>query len=117
MDECNSFREKVKEPYNDIVLFGGVDYLFTLPKEIGINDHKIISVYIDQLQFSPSKKYLSSVVSPTASWSMDSNMFAVLSSDGTSIIDQHRELWRANIDGTQAEKWLEKVDMIEFWEP
>jgi Tol biopolymer transport system component len=76
------FTKKVNDNYNDIILFGGVDHFFTLPREIGINNNKIIAVYADNFNFSPSKKWISFIVSPTASWSMDSNMLCVISSDG-----------------------------------
>ncbi|WP_243299268.1 hypothetical protein [Bacillus litorisediminis] len=33
---------------------------------------------------------------------------------GTSIIDRDKDLWKANPDGTGAEKWIEKVEVIEF---
>ncbi|HZG71525.1 MAG TPA: hypothetical protein VEY51_08295, partial [Chondromyces sp.] len=34
---------------------------------------------------------------------------------GVSITDQKRTLWKANPDGTEAEKWIENVDTIEFY--
>ncbi|MCP3740438.1 hypothetical protein [Rossellomorea sp. BNER] len=77
------FTKKVDDNYKDIVLFGGVEPFFTLPREIGTTDkNKLIAVYADQLAYSPSGKWISFVVSPTASWSMDSNMLCVISSDG-----------------------------------
>ncbi|WP_369902145.1 TolB family protein [Bacillus manliponensis] len=68
--------------YQNIELFGGVDPFFTLPKEIGVGDKKIIAVYANDFHFSPSNKWISFIVSPTASWSMDSNMLCVISHDG-----------------------------------
>ena len=77
------FTKKVGDNYKDVVLFGGVNHLFTLPREIGTKkDNKIIAVYAGDLTYSPSKKWISFIVSPTASWAMDSNMLCVLSSDG-----------------------------------
>jgi dipeptidyl aminopeptidase/acylaminoacyl peptidase len=76
------FTKKVNDHYNNIVLFGGVDEFFTLPKEIGITDNKIIAVYASDFTYSPSNKWISFIVSPTASWSMDSNMVCVISKDG-----------------------------------
>ena len=77
------FTKKVGENYKDVVLFGGVDHFFTLPREIGTNqDNKIIAVYADDFNYSPSKKWISFIVSPTASWSMDSNMLCVISGEG-----------------------------------
>ncbi|WP_010281961.1 TolB family protein [Bacillus timonensis] len=77
------YTKKVNDNYNDIVLFGGVEQFFQLPREIGTTDkNKVIAVYADQFEYSPSKKWISFIVSPTASWSMDSNMLCVLDSDG-----------------------------------
>ncbi|WP_160718649.1 TolB family protein [Bacillus sp. USDA818B3_A] len=85
------FTKKVGDDYKDIVLFGGVDRLFKLPREIGTTkDNKIIAVYAEDFNYSPSKKWISFIVSPTASWSMDSNMLCVISSDGKnfSVLDE-----------------------------
>ncbi|MHC0035443.1 TolB family protein [Pseudoneobacillus sp. C159] len=76
------YTKKLKKNFKDIIFFGGVDHFFTLPREIGDGERKIIAVYADGLTFSPSGKWISFIVSPTASWSMDSNMVCVISSDG-----------------------------------
>jgi hypothetical protein len=77
------FTKKVGSNYKDVVLFGGVDHFFTLPREIGTTkDNKIIAVHADDFNYSPSKKWISFIVSPTASWSMDSNMLCIISSEG-----------------------------------
>ncbi|QHE62485.1 hypothetical protein FHE72_16765 [Rossellomorea vietnamensis] len=77
------FTKKVGDNYKDIVLFGGVEPFFTLPKEIGINEqNKLIAVNAEELTYSPSGKWISFVVSPTASWSMDSDMVCVIDSLG-----------------------------------
>lgn len=76
------FTKKVNDNYKDVVLFGGADPFFTLPREIGINGNKIIAVNASDFTYSPSKNWISFIVSPTASWSMDSNMLCVISKDG-----------------------------------
>jgi hypothetical protein len=77
------FTKKVGDNYKDVVLFGGVDHFFTLPREIGTHkDNTIIAVHAGDFNYSPSKKWISFIVSPTASWSMDSNMLCVISSEG-----------------------------------
>ncbi|MFS0864651.1 TolB family protein [Fredinandcohnia sp. 179-A 10B2 NHS] len=77
------YTKKVSSNYKDVQLYGGVDHFFTLPREIGTTkDNQLIAVYAEQFAYSPSKKWISFVVSPTASWSMDSNMLCVISSDG-----------------------------------
>ncbi len=59
-----------------------MDHFFTLPNEIGFKGKNIIAVYPSGFDFSPSRKWISFIVSPTASWSMDSNMLCIISSDG-----------------------------------
>lgn len=103
------FTKKVNENYQDIILFGGVEPFFTLPREIGKGDNKIISVYTEQLEYSPSNKWISFIVSPTASWSMDSNMLCVLSSDGKKF-----EVLDEVIFGVGKPKWAPSTDTIAF---
>lgn len=103
------FTKKVNENYQDIILFGGVEPFFTLPREIGKGDNKIISVYAEQLEYSPSNKWISFIVSPTASWSMDSNMLCVLSSDGKKF-----EVLDEVIFGVGKPKWAPSTDTIAF---
>lgn len=70
--------------------FEYVDKFFRLPNEISSNGSKIIAVNPSDFSFSPSGRWLSFVVSPTASWSMDSNMVCAISSDGRqfNILDE-----------------------------
>ncbi|MBN8191801.1 PD40 domain-containing protein [Bacillus sp. NTK074B] len=100
------FIKKVGDNYEDIVLFGGVKPFFTLPREIGTNDqNKLIAVYAEQLTYSPSGKWISFVVSPTASWSMDSNMVCAIDKDGKNfevldemILDVGQPKWSPSTD-------------------
>lgn len=100
------FVKKVGDSYEDIVLFGGVEPFFTLPREIGTNDqNKLIAVYAEQLTYSPSGKWISFVVSPTASWSMDSNMVCVIDKEGENfevldemILDVGQPKWSPSSD-------------------
>jgi hypothetical protein len=103
------FTKKVNENYQDIILFGGVDHFFTLPREIGVGDNKIIAVYADDLTYSPSSKWISFIVSPTASWSMDSNMLCVISSDGKKF-----EVLDEIILDIGAPKWAPTSDTLAY---
>jgi hypothetical protein len=77
------FTKEIGESYKDVVLFGGVDHFFALPREIGKNkNNKILAINAGDFNYSPSKKWISFIVSPTASWAMDSNMLCVISSEG-----------------------------------
>ncbi|MFJ7935820.1 TolB domain-containing protein [Sporosarcina sp. NPDC096371] len=64
--------------------------LFVIPKEIGKDDVKIISIDVGSFTYSPNKQWIAFVVFPTASWSMDSDMLCVISVDGKNfeVIDE-----------------------------
>ncbi|MFC0270385.1 TolB family protein [Metabacillus herbersteinensis] len=55
---------------------------FVIPNELSKGDVKILSIYASSFEFSPDQKWISFIVSPTASWSMDSNILCVISMDG-----------------------------------
>ncbi|MDQ1144688.1 Tol biopolymer transport system component [Bacillus sp. SORGH_AS 510] len=59
-----------------------VKKLYTLPNELKKGKISILAIDATDFQFSPDGKWISFMVSPTASWSMDSNMMCVISSDG-----------------------------------
>ncbi|USK52274.1 TolB domain-containing protein [Bacillus sp. CMF12] len=63
-------------------LTGHVEPLFTIPKEISNGKASIMSINATTFEFSPDGKWISFIVNPTASWSMDSNMVCVISADG-----------------------------------
>ncbi|MEI5909283.1 hypothetical protein WAK64_19720 [Bacillus spongiae] len=104
------FTKHVNHHYKDIVLFGGVEPFFTLPREIGTTvKNKLIAVYTEQLTYSPSGKWISFIVSPTASWSMDSNMLCVINSDGKKF-----EVLDEVILQVGKPKWAPSTDTIAF---
>ncbi len=103
------FTKKVNDHYKDIVLFGGVDRFFTLPREIGINENKIIAVYASNFAYSPSNQWISFIVSPTASWSMDSNMLCIISKEGKNF-----EVLDEVVFEVGEPKWAPSSDTIAF---
>ncbi|NMD70901.1 TolB domain-containing protein [Bacillus sp. DNRA2] len=64
--------------------------IFVIPKELTKDNVKVMSINVGSFEFSPDQKWISFIVSPTASLSMDSNMLCVLSSDGKQfdVIDE-----------------------------
>jgi hypothetical protein len=76
------FKKELKDDLDQIKLTGEVEPFFTIPKELGEGEQKIISIKANNFEFSPSSKWISFIVSPTASSSMDNNMLCVISSDG-----------------------------------
>ncbi|RBP96496.1 WD40 repeat protein [Cytobacillus firmus] len=75
---------KVQLP-NDLEKLNLTEYVepfFTIPKEIGNGKASIKSINATTFEFSPDGKWISFIVNPTASWSMDSDMVCVISADG-----------------------------------
>ncbi|HZG73175.1 MAG TPA: hypothetical protein VEY51_16690, partial [Chondromyces sp.] len=90
-------------------LFKDVKPFFTVPKEIGVNQHKIDAVHASYFSFSPSSKWISFIVSPTASWSMDSNMLCILTNDGKNF-----EVLDEVVFEVGKPKWAPSSDIIAF---
>jgi Tol biopolymer transport system component len=77
LDKITSLTENVKP-------------LYTIPNEIKKGDVNLLAINAGDFHFSPDGQWISFIVSPTASWSMDSNMVCVISSDGKTfeVIDE-----------------------------
>ena len=81
----------LKDGYQNIQLPSkNVMKFFVIPKEVGTDEIKIPSITAGSLTFSPNKQWISFIVSPTASWAMDSEMLCVISKDGKqfTVIDE-----------------------------
>ena len=78
------FTISIKEGYRnlDLTKHDNVTELFVIPKEIGIDNVTIPSISAESFTFSPDGKWISFIVTPWASWSMDSDMLCVISVDG-----------------------------------
>ncbi|WP_342543543.1 TolB domain-containing protein [Paenisporosarcina sp. FSL H8-0542] len=59
-----------------------VKKFLVIPKELKKNDVKIPSINAQSFAYSPNNKWISFIVSPTASFSMDSDMLCVISAEG-----------------------------------
>ncbi|WP_088070946.1 TolB family protein [Gottfriedia luciferensis] len=59
-----------------------VKQFFVVPKTLTKGNTSIPSINARSFQFSPDQKWISFIVNPTASWSMDSDMLCIISSDG-----------------------------------
>ncbi|WP_240758428.1 hypothetical protein [Lysinibacillus sp. SGAir0095] len=104
------FTKKVGDNYEDIVLFGGVVPFFTLPREIGTSDKNMLNaIHAEQLSYSPNGQWISFVVSPTASWSMDSNMVCVIDKEGNNF-----EVLDEMILHVGDPKWAPTTDKIAY---
>ena len=81
----------IDKGYQNITgLTRNVNELFVIPKEVGIDDTKIPSINAGSFIYSPDKRWISFIISPTASWSMDSDMLAVITANGKKfeVIDE-----------------------------
>ncbi|WP_216828606.1 TolB-like translocation protein [Alkalihalobacterium elongatum] len=73
----------IKEGYRNLKsLTDHVRELFVLPSELKKGDRSIMAINATDFSYSPDGKWISFIVSPTASMAMDSNMLSVISADG-----------------------------------
>lgn len=85
------YKISIAEGYQHITdLTKNVKELFVIPKEVGKKGVKISSISAKSFTYSPTKQWISFIITPTASWSMDSDMLAVISADGKEfeVIDE-----------------------------
>lgn len=103
------YKKKIAKNYGETPFVNGTEHFFTLPKEVGIDNNKVISVNAGHFAYSPSKEWISFIVSPTASMAMDSNMLCVISKNGENF-----EVLDEVIFGVGAPKWAPSRDTIAF---
>ncbi|WP_243293099.1 TolB domain-containing protein [Bacillus sp. FJAT-47783] len=73
----------IKDGYKNLTsLTNHVKELFVIPKEVTKDSVEVMSIYARDFNYAPNEKWISFIVSPTASMSMDSNMLCVISADG-----------------------------------
>ncbi|MEQ6377862.1 hypothetical protein RZN25_13660 [Bacillaceae bacterium S4-13-56] len=106
------YKKKIAKPFADIKLFENVEPLFTIPHKVGGKEKDaVLAISASHLTFSPSRKWLSFLVSPTASWAMDQNKVCVLGENG----DQFQVLGDV-IHQVGAPKWAPTKDILAFIE-
>ncbi|MDQ8738368.1 hypothetical protein [Paenibacillus sp. LHD-38] len=103
------YRKVLPQNWAEAGYLENVDKFFRLPNEISSNGTKIIAVDPSNFSFSPSGGWLSFVVSPTASWSMDSNMICAISADGL-----HFEVLDEIILEVGLPKWAPSKDILAY---
>ncbi|MCH1626422.1 TolB family protein [Ferdinandcohnia quinoae] len=76
--------------YTNIKSLSNAKKLFVIPNEVKKGKVSVLSIGAESLTYSPNHKWISFIVTPTASWSMDSDMLCVISSDGKEfeVIDE-----------------------------
>jgi hypothetical protein len=63
-----------------------VTRFFTIPSQLTKGEVHILSIGTSSFKWSADRQWISFIVSPTASWSMDSNMLCALSADGKTFV-------------------------------
>jgi hypothetical protein len=84
------YKIKLEEKKYITDLTKNVKQFFVIPKVLSKGNSSIISINAGSFLFSPDQKWISFIVNPTASWSMDSDMVCVISTEGKNfeVIDE-----------------------------
>ncbi|GGD15954.1 TolB family protein [Pontibacillus salipaludis] len=87
----------------------GAETFYTIPKQLETGEAEIPAIGAEVFRFSPSGEWVSFIVYPTASWSMDSNMLSAIRTDGSgfSVVDEV-------ITGVGAPKWAATKDILAY---
>lgn len=86
-----------------------VKKLHTIPSQLKKGEISVLAIDATDFTFSPDGKWVSFMVSPTASWSMDSNMVCVMSSDGKVFEALDEIIWEVG-----APKWAFQQNRIGY---
>lgn len=103
------YKKELPESLTEVNMFGNINEFFTIPKDLRIDNKSIMSINVNSFQISPSEKWISFIVSPTASLSMDSNMLCAISSDGENF-----EILDEVIYGVGEPKWAPSKDILAY---
>lgn len=104
------YKKEVQPPYTDLMQASSIPF-FTLPKEVGVGNNKIIPINASDFMYSPSGKWISFITSMTASISMDSNMLCILSDDGKKFEVLDEIIWQVG-----KPKWAPSKDTLAYIE-
>ncbi|MCM3767143.1 TolB domain-containing protein [Neobacillus niacini] len=86
-----------------------VEKFYTIPSELQKGNISLLAIDATGFKFSPDGKWISFMVSPTASWSMDSNFVCVVSSDGKTFEALDEIIWEVG-----APKWAYQQNRIGY---
>ncbi|GLB60644.1 TolB domain-containing protein [Cytobacillus sp. NCCP-133] len=103
------YRIPLPEDLEAINLTENAEPIFTIPKEIGNGKATIMSINATTLKFSPDGKWISFIVNPTASLSMDSDMVCVIAADG-----KHFEVLDEMILHLDIPKWSPSENLLGY---
>jgi hypothetical protein len=96
----NLYKIPLPENYEAMQHLTDAEKLFVIPNRLSNGNVGILSIGASEFEFSADGKWISFIVNPTASWSMDSNMLCTISSRGKDfeVIDEI-------IQGVDEPKW------------
>jgi dipeptidyl aminopeptidase/acylaminoacyl peptidase len=103
------YKKDLPKNLAEVDMFGNVNEFFVVPKDLRVNNKNVMSINVNSFRASPSKKWISFIVSPTASLSMDSNMLCAISIDGKKF-----ETLDEIIYGVGAPKWAPSKDILAY---
>ncbi|WP_238457961.1 TolB domain-containing protein [Alkalihalobacterium alkalinitrilicum] len=86
-----------------------VKELFVIPNQVQKGELTVMAINATSLTYSPNQKWISFIVSPTASLAMDSNMLCVISFDG-----QNFEAIDEVIQYLDEPKWAYKKNILGY---
>ncbi|WP_209124629.1 TolB domain-containing protein [Alkalihalobacillus sp. BA299] len=86
-----------------------VKELFVIPSEVKKGDLTVMAINASSLMYSPDQKWISFIVSPTASLAMDSNMLCVISANGKEF-----EAIDEVIQYLDDPKWADKRNLLGY---
>ncbi|GAA0323800.1 PD40 domain-containing protein [Bacillus carboniphilus] len=103
------YKKLLDQNWEEINPYSGAEVLFTIPKEVQKNGEAIQSIQASSFQFSPSQKWVSFIISPTASISMDANMLSVITAEG----EQFQPIDEV-IFGVGSPKWAPMKEILAY---
>jgi hypothetical protein len=103
------YSKKLSYPLDNLSETKNIKTLYTIPKEVGKGEHKVMAIGASHFRYSPSQKWISFVVSPTASLAMDSNMLSVISADGEDFTALDEIIF-----GVGEPKWAPNEDILAY---
>jgi len=103
------YKIPIGQNFKEITMSENVQELFKIPKELSNGKVSILSINASSFAFSPDGKWVSFIVNPTASWSMDSDMVCVITADGENF-----EVLDETILGIDQPSWAPSENLLGY---
>ncbi|WP_413377538.1 TolB family protein [Alkalihalobacillus sp. 1P02AB] len=106
---ANLYTVSIAEGYQTGLLMEQVKLLYSLPNQVTNGHITVPSISASTFSYSPDGRWISFIITPTASLSMDSNMLAVISNDG-----QNFETVDEVILNLEEPKWARQKNLLGY---